>query len=421
MAGSVRGKVSPIKLYQAIGFSSSFAMSLIFTVNMFYQVTVARLTPLHLVLIGTILEATVFVFEIPTGVLADVKSRRLAIIIGYLVMGLGFALESSIPAFWSIALAQVVWGLGYTFTSGASEAWIVDEAGEEAAAEAFLRGAQASQWGHLVAIPASIALGSALVTLPISLGGLLLVAIGAALAVVMTEDGFRPTPVDNRTTLAHLARTVRDAGFVVRRQPVLLTLLGIGLFYGLYSEGLDRLWTPHLLTDFNIPSLDLVGPVVWLGSLQGVSLLVSLAATQAVRRWIDTSHIGTVGRFLTIATAAIIMGVAGIGLARNYWVASALLVVVGVFRGVQDPLHRTWVNANIDDPQVRATLLSASSQVDAIGQIAGGPAIGALANTSIRVALAASAAMLSPAVPLYLAARGRMSETMQADGETDVA
>ena len=109
----------------------------IFTASSIYQVTVAGLTPLQLVLVGTTLELSVFIFEIPTGVVADVYSRRLSIIIGMFLIGLGFLVEGTFPIFWAILLAQVLWGVGYTFTSGATEAWITDEIGEAAAGQGF--------------------------------------------------------------------------------------------------------------------------------------------------------------------------------------------------------------------------------------------------------------------------------------------
>ena len=78
---------------------------MIFTASMVYQVTVAQLSPLQLVLVGTTLEASVFLFEVPTGVVADVYSRRLSIIIGTVLIGLGFLLEGSLAIFWTILLA----------------------------------------------------------------------------------------------------------------------------------------------------------------------------------------------------------------------------------------------------------------------------------------------------------------------------
>ena len=111
-----------------IGGGSFFSM-LVFTVNLIYQVQVAHLNPLQLVLVGTVLEGTSFLFEVPTGIVADVYSRRLSIIIGTFLLGVGLALQGVVPSFGVILLAQVIWGIGYTFTSGATEAWLTDEIG----------------------------------------------------------------------------------------------------------------------------------------------------------------------------------------------------------------------------------------------------------------------------------------------------
>jgi DHA3 family tetracycline resistance protein-like MFS transporter len=88
-------------------------------------------------------------------------------------------------------------------------------------------------------------------------------------------------------------------------------------------------------------------------------------------------------------------------------VAVLLYWLVNVLRGVTYPLQAAWFNLRIDDSQVRATLFSVGSQVDAIGQIGGGPLVGAIGNRSIRAALVASALLLTPALPLYVLARRR--------------
>ena len=284
----------------------------------------------------------------------------------------------------------------------ATQAWIIDEIGEERAGEAFLRGSQSAQAGGLIAIPISIALGSVTVRLPIVLGGGLMILLAAFLALTMTEDGFTPTPPEDRTTWYLMLKTVRDARQMVRRQPLLLALLGIGLFYGLYSEGFDRLWTPHLLEDFALPSwLEATDAVIWFGVIQGVLAVVSLVATEVVRRRVDTNRSASLGQALTWNAGGIVLALAGFGLTRSFWVAVALYWAVGVLRGVHGPLSSTWFNQRIDDPQVRATMFSVRGQVDAIGQIASGPIMGVIGNASIRAALVASAAILSPVLPLY--------------------
>ena len=96
-----------------------------------YRIESAGFGPLELVLAGTALEMAYFVSEVPTGVVADVYSRRLSCVIGAFVMGAGWLLEGSIASLWPIMIAQALLGAGWTFFSGASQAWIAGEVGED--------------------------------------------------------------------------------------------------------------------------------------------------------------------------------------------------------------------------------------------------------------------------------------------------
>ena len=73
-----------------------------------YLVRELHLSPLQLVLMGTAMEAAVFLGEIPTGVVADTYSRRLSLIIGYLGMGAAWMLVAAVSAPWAIIL---LWAL----------------------------------------------------------------------------------------------------------------------------------------------------------------------------------------------------------------------------------------------------------------------------------------------------------------------
>ena len=97
----------------------------------------------------------------------------------------------------------------------------------------------------------------------------------------------------------------------------------------------------------------------------------------------------------------IVMALAGFGLARRLWVALVLFWLIGALRSVAAPLGAAWFNLHIHEPQVRATMFSVAGQTDAVGQIAGGPIVGAIGNASIRAALVAAALLLSPVLPLY--------------------
>ncbi len=172
-------KSDPTKVYLFIEFAASAFFSMMFVSLSLYEVTVAGLTPLQLVLVGTTVEASIFIFEVPTGVVADVISRRTSIIIGYLIMGVGFLVEGLFPFFLPILLAQLLWGLGYTFTSGATEAWISDEIGEEHANQLFLRATRIGLIASLLGMGAAVLIGGQNVAIPIlaGAGGVILIGV----------------------------------------------------------------------------------------------------------------------------------------------------------------------------------------------------------------------------------------------------
>ncbi len=394
-------KLDAYRVFIALSVLVDFLFSMIFTASMVYQVTRVGLTPLQLVLVGTTLELSVFLFEVPTGVIADIYSRRLSIIIGYFVMGLGFLVEGSFPLFAAILLAQVLWGVGYTFTSGATQAWISDEIGEQNAGRAFLRGNQLGQISGLLGILAGTLLGSLAINLPIQLGGILLIGIGVLLVLVMPEHGFKPTPREDRNSWQHMLFTFKAGLAVVRQRPALMNILLIGLFYGLYSEGFDRLWTKHILDNFTLPLSDVLQPVVWFGILRAVGVVLTAGASEIAQRRIRTESFSSVARSLLGLTVILILCL--LIFALTPWLGLAMLAywVIYVNRNLIGPLYTTWVNQRLES-SVRATVISMSSQVDAIGQIAGGPVVGWIGSAfSVQAALSASALLLTPILPLY--------------------
>ncbi len=376
---------------------TAFGFSMAFTVASLYEVTVAGLNPLQLVLVGTTLEVAVFLFEVPTGVVADSFSRRLSIIIGLFLVGAGFITEGLLPFFVPILLAQVLWGVGYTFTSGALQAWISDEIGEERANQAFLRARQLEMLTGLAGIAAGTLLGRVNLAFPLVACGALMALLGLGLIFTMPENGFKPTPSAERTTWGNMFETFRGGLRTVRQRPALRAILWIGLFYGLYSEGFDRLWVAHLLEHYTLPWAE---PVVWMGLLRGTAMLLSVAAVEMVQRRVDVTRLRSLAGWIAAASAGIVLSLAGFAVAR--WLPAALLLylIISVLRNWVEPLYTAWVNQRLDS-QVRATVLSMSSQVDAIGQIGGGPLVGLVAQqVSITAALLTSSALLTPVLGL---------------------
>lgn len=395
-----RKHMDAYKVYMSINFFFELFTTVVFSVNSLYQVNFAKLNPLQLVLVGTVLETTVFIFEVPTGVVADRKSRRLSIIIGYLMIGAGFIVEGSFPSFPFILFAQVIWGIGYTFTSGAIQAWITDEIGEENAGKAFMKGAQFGNIGHFIALPIGVSVGLVSLNLPVIFGGVAIFLLGIVLIIIMPENNYTPAPGNTDQSKNSIIDTVREIKTLTKLRPMLVYLLLIGLFYGLYGEGLDRLYTKYFMDSFNIGALS-IKPVVFFGILSGIKMILNISVLEILNRKSDTSR-STVFKILISATVLLIIMFLTFGLTDSLVIAVTVFMVIGVGRDIISVFMDIWLNSLIDNPNTRATMFSVRGQVDSIGQIGGGPVLGLVAKIfSIRTALVVSAVILSPILLFY--------------------
>ena len=386
-----------------LGIKGAFALFFMLwaTVASVYRIEVVELDPLRLVLLGTALEVAVLIFEVPTGVLADTYGRRRSVITGFLLMGSGFVLEGAVPTFAAVLAAQAVWGVGYTFISGALEAWIADEAPERDLGRVYLRGEQADYIGSLLGVGGSVLLATVALNLPLLLGGALTIALGLGLFVVMPERNFRPAPREGRSSLQQVAATARGGVTLVRARPVLLMLLAVAVFTGMSAEGFDRLYAKHFLDGLGLPSLGGLDPVVWFGVISAGSLILSYFAAEVLGRRLDVGDASVAARLLLVLNALTIAGMLAFALSGSFALALGAFWLTSLARTVSEPLYLTWLNEGVD-PKVRATVISIGSQSGALGEASAGPVVGAIGNLAgVRSALTLAALILSPALLLY--------------------
>jgi DHA3 family tetracycline resistance protein-like MFS transporter len=200
---------------------------------------------------------------------------------------------------------------------------------------------------------------------------------------------------------------------VLRKRPALLTILGIGLFYGLYSEGFDRLWTKHMVDGVGFPAIGNLQPVVWLGVMRAGGMLFSVAAVELIRRRIQTDQHQSMAWAMMSITFMLIVGLLIFALAPAFGIAVLAYWLIYVTRNMIEPLYTAWVNQRLDS-RVRATVISMSGQVDALGQIAGGPLVGLIGSLfSVRAAISVTGFLLSPV--LVLLARTKRMEIKPLD------
>lgn len=397
----------PARTYYAFHGVWAYLSAVTFTLNLVYQIKEVGLSPLQLVLVGTTMEIACFLFEIPTGIVADLRSRRLSVIIGFTLIGVAFLLQGLVPAFLAILVAQVIWGLGYTFTSGADQAWITDEIGEDKIGPIFVRSQQFRLAGSIAGIVSAGAIGVISLSLPMVVSGAGMVLMALILFVVMPEQNFHPTPAAERDNFRQMADTFRHGLAVARRRPVVRALVLISLVSGLSSEAFDRLWSAKILSDFSFP--DLLGttdPAIWFAVFSLVGTFLSLGASLVVNK-VSAERVNSLhpNGLLALLSLFQLAGVIGFALAGQLWLALAAMWIGGIAATIGYPIESAWLNRNLDSKS-RATVISMVSQANAFGQVAGGPPLGALAgSTSIRTALTVSGLILTPIPLLYLRLR----------------
>ncbi len=386
-------------LYRGV---EAFAFSLGWTVAAVFFVTELGMSPLELVLTGTALEVAYFLFEVPTGIVADTYSRRASVVVGALILGLGFVATGLASGVLVVLIAAAVMGFGWTFKSGAEDAWLADELGTENVAGPYQRGAQVARAGALLGIGVAIGLALVDLRLPIVAGGVVLVGLGVILALVMPETGFRPAKRGQVGAVRSMAQTGAEGGRLIRARPMLLLIVGIAFFGGMWSEAFDRLWEAHFLVDIGVPGLGDLDPVVWFGVLNAGVLLLAIFVAQPLRRRFERlSRVGMT-RMLLGFDALTVVGTLAFAFAGAFGVAVLAYWTTRVLRSLVGPIYSTWLNTSIDDSSVRATVISMTNLGDSAGEWGGGPALGAVGNVfGIRAALAAGALALLPALVLY--------------------
>jgi len=381
-----------------------------------YLVRELHFSPLQLVLMGTAMEAAVFLCEIPTGVVADTYSRRLSLIIGYLGMGVAWAAVGLVSAPRLVIALWALWGLSYTFTSGAEQAWITDEVGVEKVGRVFLRGARYGQVGAVFGLLAQVAVGVVSLRAGVILGGVFSIACGLGCLAFMPEHGFWRLPREERgSALAELRSTASAGARYAWAAPAILLLIGVELFLGASSEAFDRLKEAHFLRDVGLPGE--IDPVIWFGLLWLAGMVLNIAAIGSLIKRVDRGGRESVARYLFAFVFLELVAMLVFALTGSIWLAVAGILGVFFARNMAGPLFDTWLNAQITDSSVRATVISLTGQSNAVGQAAGGPMLGVVGNVwGIRAALAGGAVAIAPALGLFgraIAHRGREPELEQ--------
>ena len=395
-------KLSAYKTYLLFSAITAMCFSLVATVMIVYHIEIVHLNPLQLILVGTTLELACFIFEIPTGIVADVYSRKLSIVIGGVLTGVGFILEGSISSFIFVLVAQIVWGLGSTFISGSLEAWIAEEEKNKDLDEIYIKGAQAGQIGAFIGIVLSTVIANFSVRLPIIVSGVLFIILALFLWLYMPENNFKPSAPGDLNTFKKMVYTFKSGLKFVKSKSIIMILLAVTLFYGLSSEGYDRLSNAHFLQDTTLPKLGNLSSVTWFGIFGILGMILSFIVMHFMAKNLKNEDNRKNGKLLLCINILYISSMLIFALTRNFSLMLIAYLATNTFRIINEPIFSSWLNGHIDDNS-RATVLSINGQMNSLGQILGGPIIGIIAtNISVSIGIVCTSLLVAPVLVLYI-------------------
>ena len=403
-------KLQPTTAFFLFNAFGAFNSGLIQTALYVYYVRTLLISPFQLSLISTVHMLAHVAFELPTGIVADVYSRKLSVLIGSALIGVCYILTGAVPLFVAMLVATFIEAVGDTFVSGALDAWLTDEVGTDKMGGVILRAEQLGTPVHWAGVALSVLISTVFNhQLSIVLGGALWLVATAVLSLLMPETGFVRRAAQPTMTLREswkgMLSTFDDGVRLVRAQRTLLLLFVVQALIGAFGAGLFGFDKLHVFTNFALPVLrvPMVGALdesAWVAIFAAVGSGLYLLGIAWLRRVTDLNDATDAPRVLFGLFAAVGIGTVAFALAPSFGVAAVALCLVTTLNNMTEPLLRTWLNQHITS-SVRATVLSMSTQVNRFGMLGGGLGIGALGNVAgLRVALSASALLLVPLLAL---------------------
>jgi MFS family permease len=352
-----------------------------------YFVINAHLSAPQIVLLGTVMSATLVLMDIPTGVWADALGRKWPLVIGHLFLAAGMAMTGVVTAFPLILVTQVSWGVGWAFLTGADVAWVTDELDQpHQIARVLTASARWELAGGATGMTAFGVLGWATsLTTAIDVSGVGMALLGLFVAAQFTERNF--VPIREKRWSASLSIFRLGARLVRRDHEILLVCVATMLINGVSVIS----WLfPKQLVNLGFPS-DLV---LWYTAIGICSQALGIVALHIVQARIDgvgiarriyalTCFIGVFGLLVLAEAPSALIG--GVG----------VLLVSGIAFNVTRTVSVIWVNRRITS-DVRATVRSFLDQAEAIGEICGGFTLAVIAGSAgMSIALLTSAALMA--------------------------
>ncbi len=393
-----------VRRYYVYGGIYTLAASIIWGVNTLFLLNVG-LSIAEVFIANSAWALGTMLFEIPTGVVADTVGRRASFLLSLVVLAVttlayvGLAeLGAGVVAF-SVVSALI--GLGFTFYSGAMEAWLVDglrfHGYDGELDQVFSRGQIVSGVGMLVGTIGGGVLGQVNLSIPFLVRSGLLIILFVLAFVGMHDLGFEPKRVKLAQFPSEAAKIGRAGVRFGWQQPSLrLMMLASAVQMGVFAWAWYA-WQPYFL---ELLGRDLVWVAGVVAALLALSMMLGNWIVEIVTRWC--------GRRTTLflwSAGGLSLALIGVGAVDSFVPAVALLFLGGVSLGVQMPVRQAFVHSVVPSEQ-RATVVSFDSMVSGGGSVLGQTGLGAFSERrGFSAGYIVSGLVTLAAIPILMAVR----------------
>jgi MFS family permease len=415
------GRMDPnriIRGYLVISGLFTLSASLIWGINTLFLLD-AGLSIFEVFVANAAFTASMALFEVPTGVVADTRGRRISFLLSEAVLAVGTlayvgvaAIEGGLLLF---CLAGVILGLGFTFYSGAVEAWLVDALRatgyQKELDRVFARAGVVAGVAKLVGTVGGGLLGQVDLALPY-LGRALLVGVAFLIGFrIMHDIGFTPRTLRLQGIVGEM-RTVARAGFTYgwRTPAVRLLVLHSFLSWGFFFWAWYA-WQPYFLDLLGRNAIWVAGVIAALFSLAGIlgNMLVGRVARPGRLRTTILLASSVVISVTMVATGAI----------QFFWVTVPVFLLGAMAAGVEQPVRQTYLHQSIPTTE-RATLVSFDNLVGSLGSIGGTTGLGYLSEVrSVPAGFVVGGLATFLAIPIFARLRSlrEPADRIAADAE----
>lgn len=371
------------RTYITLTILQTLAASLIWGVNTLFLLD-AGLSLTEAFVANGAFTAGMVLFEIPTGVIADTFGRRISFILGAATLLVTTAAYLGLwyveAGIWWWILVSALIGLGFTFFSGATEAWLVDAlaaTGYDGGIESvFGKGQAVSGAAMLVGTIGGGFLGQVNLGLPYATRSILLLAVIGAAWLWMHDIGYEPAKgiAVGKQVRSLLRSSVRHG---LGNPPIRMFMLGAPFASGV-GIWIFYAFQPYLLELFGDPNATYLAGIA--AAVFATAQMIGGASVNWVRRQVNT-RTGVITMEIVIGSLALI----GVGLAEllaipvGFWVAITLLTLTALVSALSLPMQQAYMNSCIPSEQ-RATVLSFASLMGSAGGVVAQPALGRVAD-----------------------------------------